>query len=137
VGQQFSTRERIRPIEAKALRKLRHPSRSRLLESFVEGAESLAGPVELRARGKLVVDGKSLAGRVVLRADRKLVVEIELLDALMWEPAPAVAVLFADGRRLEALLDLAHSTRSGRHAAGQTLRLTLDAVGDLDRKSVV
>jgi Ca-activated chloride channel homolog len=132
VGQDFDvTRERIREIEAKALRKLRHPSRSRLLESFVEGAESLAGPVELRARGKLVVDGKSLAGRVVLRADRKLVVEIELLDALMWEPAPAVAVLFADGRRLEALLDLAHSTRSGRHAAGQTLRLTLDAVGDL------
>jgi RNA polymerase primary sigma factor len=30
------TRERIRQIEAKALRKLRHPSRSRLLKSFVE-----------------------------------------------------------------------------------------------------
>jgi RNA polymerase primary sigma factor len=36
VGQQFSvTRERIRQIEAKALRKLRHPSRSRALWSFV------------------------------------------------------------------------------------------------------
>jgi RNA polymerase primary sigma factor len=35
VGQQFSvTRERIRQIEAKALRKLRHPSRSRKLRSF-------------------------------------------------------------------------------------------------------
>jgi RNA polymerase primary sigma factor len=38
VGQDFSvTRERIRQIEAKALRKLRHPSRSRLLKSFTEG----------------------------------------------------------------------------------------------------
>jgi len=37
VGQQFSvTRERIRQIEAKALRKLKHPSRSRLLRSFLE-----------------------------------------------------------------------------------------------------
>ncbi|MDJ0865213.1 MAG: RNA polymerase sigma factor RpoD [Myxococcota bacterium] len=37
VGQDFDvTRERIRQIEAKALRKLRHPSRSRLLRSFVE-----------------------------------------------------------------------------------------------------
>ncbi len=37
VGQDFDvTRERIRQIEAKALRKLRHPSRSRRLRSFVE-----------------------------------------------------------------------------------------------------
>ncbi len=37
VGQDFDvTRERIRQIEAKALRKLRHPSRSRLLKGFVE-----------------------------------------------------------------------------------------------------
>jgi RNA polymerase primary sigma factor len=37
VGQDFEvTRERIRQIEAKALRKLRHPSRSRMLKSFVE-----------------------------------------------------------------------------------------------------
>jgi RNA polymerase primary sigma factor len=38
VGQSFQvTRERIRQIEAKALRKLRHPSRSRKLKAFVEG----------------------------------------------------------------------------------------------------
>jgi RNA polymerase primary sigma factor len=38
VGQDFEvTRERIRQIEAKALRKLRHPSRSRRLQSFIEG----------------------------------------------------------------------------------------------------
>ena len=38
VGQDFAvTRERIRQIEAKALRKLRHPSRSRKLRSFLEG----------------------------------------------------------------------------------------------------
>jgi RNA polymerase primary sigma factor len=36
VGQDFQvTRERIRQIEAKALRKLRHPSRTRLLKQFV------------------------------------------------------------------------------------------------------
>jgi RNA polymerase primary sigma factor len=36
VGQQFSvTRERIRQIEAKALRKLKHPSRSMVLRSFL------------------------------------------------------------------------------------------------------
>jgi RNA polymerase primary sigma factor len=37
VGQSFAvTRERIRQIEAKALRKLRHPSRSKQLKTFVE-----------------------------------------------------------------------------------------------------
>jgi RNA polymerase primary sigma factor len=37
VGQQFAvTRERIRQIEAKALRKLKHPSRSRKLRSFLD-----------------------------------------------------------------------------------------------------
>ena len=44
VGQRFSvTRERIRQIEAKALRKLRHPSRSRKLKAFLEngGNEAL------------------------------------------------------------------------------------------------
>jgi RNA polymerase primary sigma factor len=39
VGQNFQvTRERIRQIEAKALRKLRHPSRSRKLKAFLEGS---------------------------------------------------------------------------------------------------
>ncbi len=38
VGQLFAvTRERIRQIESKALRKLRHPSRSRKLKAFLEG----------------------------------------------------------------------------------------------------
>ena len=37
VGKQFDvTRERIRQIEAKALRKLRHPSRSERLRSFLD-----------------------------------------------------------------------------------------------------
>ena len=41
VGKQFDvTRERIRQIEAKALRKLRHPSRSEKLRSFLEGDEN-------------------------------------------------------------------------------------------------
>ena len=39
VGQSFQvTRERIRQIEAKALRKLRHPSPSRKLKAFLEGS---------------------------------------------------------------------------------------------------
>ena len=39
VGQSFAvTRERIRQIESKALRKLRHPSRSRKLKAFLEGS---------------------------------------------------------------------------------------------------
>src|SRR4029078_4586849 len=43
VGKQFDvTRERIRQIEAKALRKLRHPSRSEQLRSFLELEESRA-----------------------------------------------------------------------------------------------
>ena len=37
VGQEFGvTRERIRQIEAKALRKLRHPSRSRIVKDFLD-----------------------------------------------------------------------------------------------------
>jgi RNA polymerase primary sigma factor len=40
VGQFFQvTHERIRQIEAKALRKLRHPSRSRKLKAFVDGVK--------------------------------------------------------------------------------------------------
>ncbi len=43
VGQDFFvTRERIRQIEAKALRKLRHPSRTKLLRSYLEG--NVSGP---------------------------------------------------------------------------------------------
>ena len=39
VGRSFNvTRERIRQIESKALRKLRHPSRSRKLKAFLEGS---------------------------------------------------------------------------------------------------
>ncbi len=42
VGQSFQvTRERIRQIEAKALRKLRHPSRSRKLRAFVDNAREM------------------------------------------------------------------------------------------------
>ncbi|MFN8945518.1 MAG: RNA polymerase sigma factor RpoD [Pseudobdellovibrionaceae bacterium] len=41
VGQDFNvTRERIRQIEAKALRKLRHPSRSAKLKAFIDGSSS-------------------------------------------------------------------------------------------------
>ena len=40
VGRVFSvTRERVRQIEAKALRKMRHPTRSRKLKGFLESEE--------------------------------------------------------------------------------------------------
>jgi RNA polymerase primary sigma factor len=40
VGRKFNvTRERIRQIEAKALRKMRHPTRIRKLEGFIDGGE--------------------------------------------------------------------------------------------------
>ena len=49
VGKQFDvTRERIRQIEAKALRKLRHPSRSERLRTFLESDDWLneqSGPL--------------------------------------------------------------------------------------------
>jgi RNA polymerase primary sigma factor len=42
VGQQFHvTRERIRQIEAKALRKLKHPTRSKKMRSFLSGSSKL------------------------------------------------------------------------------------------------
>ncbi len=45
VGKQFKvTRERIRQIEAKALRKMRHPTRLRQLQGFIEGEEAPAPP---------------------------------------------------------------------------------------------
>ena len=45
VGQSFAvTRERIRQIESKALRKLRQPSRSRLLRPFLSGPGPFATP---------------------------------------------------------------------------------------------
>ncbi len=59
VGQSFQvTRERIRQIEAKALRKLRHPSRSRKLKAFVEGVKEMWVPdriweIEGRSHEKL------------------------------------------------------------------------------------
>ena len=45
VGRQFKvTRERIRQIEAKALRKMRHPTRIRQLHGFFEGDINLEKP---------------------------------------------------------------------------------------------
>ena len=42
IGKQYKvTRERIRQIEAKALRKLRHPTRSRMLQGFLEGEDAI------------------------------------------------------------------------------------------------
>ena len=53
VGQSFAvTRERIRQIEAKALRKLRHPSRSRRLKPFLEGQIEHCGLVTGKLQGE-------------------------------------------------------------------------------------
>ena len=54
VGQPFSvTRERIRQIEAKALRKLKHPSRSRKLRSFLDNGGRGQSAVGIRQSGGL------------------------------------------------------------------------------------
>ncbi len=55
VGKQFDvTRERIRQIEAKALRKLEHPSRSDKLRSFIDSEQQLSfpGPVAQLVRAE-------------------------------------------------------------------------------------
>jgi hypothetical protein len=59
VGQQFNvTRERIRQIEAKALRKLKHPSRSRKLRSFLDKHDPAGRPDHPRRGGRhLPADG--------------------------------------------------------------------------------
>jgi len=52
VGRQFRvTRERIRQIEAKALRKMRHPTRIRQLEGFLDAAEGLATSARIGSPG--------------------------------------------------------------------------------------
>ena len=57
VGKEFNvTRERIRQIEVKALRKLRHPSRSRKLRDFLEEA----GPAGPHQSAGLVLDRGAL-----------------------------------------------------------------------------
>jgi len=79
VGRSFQvTREGIRQIEAKALRKLRHPSRSRKLKAFLEGSRNLTRPESAKAR----------PGRVIPRVVHG------------WHPrAPtAPAILRSDGR---------------------------------------
>ena len=59
VGQQFNvTRERIRQIEAKALRKMRHPTRIRKLHGFFESAEDPTGGLDEFKKNK--VDTESL-----------------------------------------------------------------------------
>ena len=65
VGQQFSvTRERIRQIEAKALRKLKHPSRSRKRRSFLDYEEAVARPQPPRATGRAAASPKACLGSV-------------------------------------------------------------------------
>ena len=70
--------------------------------------------VGLRLRARLVLSAR---GRVVI----EIVVEQGVLD---WSPAREVTVQTAGGP-VQALLDMALSTRPGRYAPGQTLRLTL------------
>ena len=53
VGRLFKvTRERIRQIEAKALRKMRHPTRIRQLHGFFEGELDMSVPASITSRRK-------------------------------------------------------------------------------------
>jgi hypothetical protein len=59
VGRSFQvTRERIREIEAKALRKLRHPSRSRKLEAFTPPRPGAFGVTQVASGGPALHDQK-------------------------------------------------------------------------------
>ena len=69
VGRQFNvTRERIRQIEAKALRKLRHPSRSKILKDYLDEEKDM-GSRKRSVQEKAVRDGLSVC---VLRGEVKL-----------------------------------------------------------------
>ena len=62
VGQDFEvTRERIRQIEAKALRKLRHPSRSRLLKGFIDELAGTLPPVARVSAARAATSTRSRA----------------------------------------------------------------------------
>ena len=62
VGRQFSvTRERIRQIEAKALRKLRHPARSAQLRSFIDATGDCLTPLE--GGSIILIVGRSLLAK--------------------------------------------------------------------------
>ena len=89
VGQQFSlTRERIRQIEAKAIRKLKHPSRSSVLRSFstIEMAEY--GPVnDLTSSSWPTTDLFSFGLRP---------------DAAQYRPRHQIGIRFSSGARLKS-----------------------------------
>ena len=64
VGKEFNvTRERIRQIEAKALRKLRHPSRSRKLKDYLDKENNDVAIIRQIAGGCVHGDGKQPSGR--------------------------------------------------------------------------
>jgi RNA polymerase primary sigma factor len=71
VGKIFKvTRERVRQIEAKAIRKLQHPVRSRKLEGFLDGVSASAMLLEaLRAAGGSLGDGEGAEGLADLGDD--------------------------------------------------------------------
>ncbi len=84
VGQQFSvTRERIRQIEAKALRKLKHPSRSRMLRSFLDQGERQVDRTRKRA-------GSSTAGPFILLMFRSPFAGrgVRVYGVIFWQPLP-------------------------------------------------
>jgi hypothetical protein len=102
------------------VRKLRFPSFKR----------SVRGRPALESESSEIRDLR-LVGRIVVRSGTKLVIEIELREPLEWKPAAVATLLLSGGLELEAVVDLARSTRSGRHARGTTLRLTLEAAREL------
>jgi len=67
-----------------------------------------------------------LHARIVLLEDGRLVVELELAQALDWEPTELAQLELSDAESLELRVDPGASTRSGQLAAGTLVRLVLE-----------
>lgn len=72
--------------------------------------------------------GRTLAGRVVVEDEHRLVLEIEVDAELDWQPGKEVRVHLEDGGTVLAKVIAGATTRSGRIAAGQRVRLAIEPV---------
>jgi Ca-activated chloride channel family protein len=115
------------------------PPRSPVLAASRAAAKTPAPP--RKARGGLLSRLRRfftggtppVQGRVVLASGRELVIEVTLVDGLEFDPAglPVAMVATVHGGEIEAVLDVARSTRAGSFAAGQVLRLTFTLAAEL------
>lgn len=105
--------------------------------------EALEAPPagEEAARGGIALEPGPGAPRVAARVRKlgdRLVVEAEVDGAgLDWQPPAQVQVTLADGTSRTLTVDRRFTTGPGRVSAGHTVRLTLEAAGDLSAEAVL